>query len=412
MASPSASLLVLLHGVPVGSLTLDKDERCHFRLMGSYKDAFPRPVLGQAFLDDLDGVWTSRARVPEWFSNLLPEGQLRDIVAKQAGVSPGREFFLLAHLGKDLPGAVSVVSDDLPSPDQDAAADQVAELADSAWHFSLAGVQLKFSAVRSGRGLTVPVSGVEGNWIVKLPDARYARVPENEFATMRWAAAVGIDVPENMLVDTGDIAGLPDVVRSLKETTAYAVRRFDRPAPGQRVHIEDFAQVLGLYPEQKYAKFNYETIAKVTAALTGREGLSQLILRLVFIIASGNGDAHHKNWSLIYPDQVHARLSPAYDQVSTIQYMSEDRLALNLSRTKQWQQVSVDSFSRLARKIEEDEAWMVDQVGAAVETVLTVWGQHKADLGYDRDGVAALDRHLAFIPLFRHSAFSRPLVSM
>jgi serine/threonine-protein kinase HipA len=128
------------------------------------------------------------------------------------------------------------------------------------------------------------------------------------------------------------------------------------------VHIEDFAQILGLYPEQKYAQFNYETLANLVYKLAGESGLDEFIRRLVFVVASGNGDAHLKNWSLIYPDGVNARLSPAYDFVSTIQYQADDQLALNLARSKRWQDVTRESFLRLARKIGEDETRMADRL--------------------------------------------------
>ena len=105
-------LQVLLHDRAVGTLTLNQNDGCEFRLLESYKQAYPRPVLGQLFLDDLDQVHRSRARVPPWFSNLLPEGPLRDLVAKQAGIGSTREFFLLHHLGEDLPGAVRIVAEE------------------------------------------------------------------------------------------------------------------------------------------------------------------------------------------------------------------------------------------------------------------------------------------------------------
>jgi HipA-like protein len=102
---------------PVGQLNLTRNDGCEFRLLESYKNAYPRPILGQQFLDDPDLVHSSRQRTPPWFSNLLPEGPLRDLIARQAGVSVYREFFLLHHLGEDLPGAVRIVADEaIPEP--------------------------------------------------------------------------------------------------------------------------------------------------------------------------------------------------------------------------------------------------------------------------------------------------------
>ena len=67
---PTTNILrVLLHDMPVGTLSLNRNDGGEFRLLESYKKAYPRPVLGQVFLDDLDKVHSSRARVPPWFSN-------------------------------------------------------------------------------------------------------------------------------------------------------------------------------------------------------------------------------------------------------------------------------------------------------------------------------------------------------
>lgn len=398
----ASTLRVLLHDTPVGLLNLDRRDGSDFRLLESYKQAYPRPVLGQAFLDDLDQVQHTRNRVPPWFSNLLPEGPLRELVAKQAGVHTTREFFLLRHLGEDLPGAVRIVADDMADPlDTEEAEQEVLErqAAEDAWHFSLAGVQLKFSARKSDRGLTIPISGRGGDWILKLPDARYPKVPENEYATLLWAKASGISVPEMELVETAAISGLPASYGEFNEQYALAIRRFDRPSAEQRVHMEDFAQILGLYPEEKYERYNYETLARLIQALAGEAGLDEFIRRLIFVIVSGNGDAHHKNWSLIYPDGVHAELSPAYDLVSTIQYQSEDRLALNLGGSKRWEDMDMAVFQRLARKIGEDETRMLERVDTALDAILGAWRDSGSQLGFSLQAQARMQAHFHRIPL-------------
>lgn len=399
-------LRVLLGDLPVGRLTLDDAARCEFQLLESYRHGHPRPVLGQSFEDDLGAHRRALSRLPAWFSNLLPEGALRELVARDAGVEPAREFRLLEHLGDDLPGAIRVEQEDPPAARAGGEpADALEDLEtgtheDSAWHFSLAGVQLKFSALRSDRGMTVPVSGQGGDWILKLPDLRYPGVPANEHATMRWAAASGITIPEIDLVDIGRVSGLPATGIPRQETQAFVIRRFDRPVPGKRLHMEDFNQILGLYPEQKYARFNYETIARLTLALTGVAGLEELIRRYVFMLASGNGDAHHKNWTLIYPDGVQAALSPAYDLVSTIQYMPDDRLALNFGRSKRWEDMGMDTFRRLARKIDFDEAQIVGWTLQAVAATQQTWSASSHEFGYDLVARERIEQHMRRVPLF------------
>lgn len=399
-------LRVLLGDLPVGRLTLDDAARCEFQLLESYRHGHPRPVLGQSFEDDLGAHRRALSRLPAWFSNLLPEGALRELVARDAGVEPAREFRLLEHLGDDLPGAIRVEQEDPPAARAGGEpADALEDLEtgtheDSAWHFSLAGVQLKFSALRSDRGMTVPVSGQGGDWILKLPDLRYPGVPANEHATMRWAAASGITIPEIDLVDIGQVSGLPATGIPRQETQAFVIRRFDRPVPGTRLHMEDFNQILGLYPEQKYARFNYETIARLTLVLTGVAGLEELIHRYVFMLASGNGDAHHKNWTLIYPDGVQAALSPAYDLVSTIQYMPDDRLALNFGRSKRWEDMGMDTFRRMARKIDFDEAQIVGWTLQAVAATQQTWSASSHEFGYDLVARERIEQHMRRVPLF------------
>ena len=86
--------------------------------------------------------------------------------------------------------------------------------------------------------------------------------------------------------------------------------------------MEDFAQILVKYPHEKYDSANYEQIGRVIYVYSG-DGLAdvqQLARRLLTNILLANGDAHLKNWSLLYEDQVTPRLSPAYDIVTTSVY--------------------------------------------------------------------------------------------
>jgi serine/threonine-protein kinase HipA len=195
--------------------------------------------------------------VPPFFSNLLPEGHLREYLAKVADVNAEREFFLLAVLGADLPGALVIVplegdakGDDAHHDDGDAGHDDDRPR-ESVLRFSLAGVQLKFSAVmESSGGLTVPADGMGGSWIVKFPSARFAALPENEFAMLELARRAGIVVPDNRLVEVSEIKGLPAEARA-PGSKALAVQRFDRVPGGDPVHMEDFAQVFGQFPNDK-----------------------------------------------------------------------------------------------------------------------------------------------------------------
>ena len=347
---------VCLYGSRIGTLTLLPGDQTLFAFDQDYVDDPERPMLSLAFKDTLGGLITDyrpvRTRVPPFFSNLLPEGALREYLAKKAGVSAKREFFLLWMLGRDLPGAITISPADGEAwpPESDHEVESGPRSRETILRFSLAGVQLKFSAVMEATGgLTIPAEGVGGSWIVKLPSMKFDGVPENEFAMMELARAIGIEVPEVRLIPLDQIAGLPDDVVRM-EGNALAVKRFDRTDEGKAVHIEDFAQVFGLYPEKKYERASYRNIAEVLWAETGADGVAEFIRRLVINALIGNADMHLKNWSLIYPDRRQAALSPGYDFVSTIAYLPDTRMALTLGRSKAMTDLSLDQLSYLAAK--------------------------------------------------------------
>lgn len=408
-------LRVLLNEVSVGTLSLDEPMRAVFRASPAYLAMHPRPVLGQLFVDDPQAEHEARTRLPPWFANLLPEGALRELLVRQLGASATNEFLLLQSLADDLPGAVRLETDvDDPKLSDAALAARTgqraitaglsaADLADDgtsqSLRFSLAGVQLKFSALGGDRGLTVPMSGRGGDWIVKLPDQRFAGVPRIEAATMQWARAAGVEVPLTRLEALADIVGLPAGLGPWHEQQALAVRRFDRAHAGLRVHMEDFAQVLGVFPERKYEQANFETLGRLVLAIVGPGGLDEWLRRIVFMLASGNGDAHLKNWSLIYPDGITARLSPAYDLVSTVLFMPMDRLALNLGRSKDWTAMDSAVFERLGRKLGQAPAPWMAAVNQAVRDTLDAWQRDASEFGYSADERQRLLAHIRRVPL-------------
>ncbi len=245
--------------------------------------------------------------------------------------------------------------------------------------FSLAGVQLKCSLTERGPGFTIPATGEWGTWIVKLPDARvgYEGVPEAEYAAMQLAAASGVDVPETRLVDVSSISGLPEWART--NGRALLVQRFDRRSAGRRVHAEDLAQVLNVRPARKYERANFETVARTVAALTGAERVGEVVDRIVLNVLMGNGDAHLKNWTFIYPDGRRPQLSPAYDIVPTVLYIPHDDLGLKLNGSRSFADVDLAAFGRLAEKAGWDGGLGRERAGRAVQKVLAAWpvlGEH------------------------------------
>lgn len=401
-------LEVLLYGTPIGTLTRVESDRTLFAFNEEYIADRDRPVLGLGFKDSHGQLITEfrlyQTAVMPFFSNLLPEGHLRKYLAARGGVSEKREFFLLWLLGADLPGAVTVRPADgeawppLADDDQDHHRDD--ERRAKALRFSLAGVQLKFSAVtRATGGLTIPARGVGGSWIVKLPSEKFEGVPENEYSMLTLARLLGMDVPAIELVNAEDIENLPDGIGALKGKHALAIERFDRLTDGTAVHTEDFAQVFGLYPDEKYDKASAMNIARVIGAESGEDDAAEFIRRLTFNTLIGNADMHVKNWSVIYPDRRTAQLAPAYDFVSTIPYLHEDAAALKVSRTKKFDEFSEDELAHLAARARLPHALVLETARETVAGFHEQWAKEKRNLPLHRDVITSIEAHLKTVPI-------------
>ena len=380
----------------------------------SYWERDFRPVVGQYF-EERGYSWVpkqTRVALPHWFGHLLPEGMLRQVVAHELSVHESRDFQLLRALGSDdLPGALRAVPIDGAGLDVPHRPDNQVEGEESDhpddFKFSLAGVQLKFSVLASGRSVTMPIRGQAGNAILKVPDPRpgFRGVPEAEFAAMRLAGLAGLDVADTELIDVRQVIKHNDWI-SPNSSTGLLVDRFDRAGTSQRVHAEQLAQVMWIPAKRQDAKYsyaNFETIASMVGGICGVEYVRSVIDRLVFNVLIGNGDAHLKNWSLLYADGRTPTLSPAYDIVPTVLYVGEDNLGLNLDGSKAFEDVTSRSFDRLGAVtglgVWEARAQATD----AVARVMTVWDGLRDYL--DQKSFDRLDSRISTLPLTRGSEF-------
>ncbi len=375
----------------VGTLVALEGDRTIFSFAEDYVADAQRPTLSLGYRDTYGALINEprahRVRLEPFFSNLLPEGALKDYLARQVGVKAVREFQLLAALGGDLPGAVRAVPSEV-------APANVAVAIPERFRFSLAGVQLKFSALKNqGKkgGLTIAVSDDGGEWIVKLPSTNFASVPENEYSVMTLARLVGIDVPEIELLPLHQIEGLPEGINQLGES-AFAIRRFDRSTEG-RIHIEDFAQVFSVYPDDKYDKASYRNILEVLADATDEQSVDQFIRRLTFSVLIGNGDMHLKNWSLIYPDGRRPILSPAYDLLSTIAYLPGEQAALKFRRSKDWSDFNEETLVRLADKARIAATPVLKAARETIERFDAIWTSEIAHLPMPSRLVSVIEKH-------------------
>ncbi|MCZ2498538.1 type II toxin-antitoxin system HipA family toxin [Xylophilus sp. Kf1] len=287
-------------------------------------DAATRAIL-QSTRDER--LVRTNGRWPVYFENLLPEGHNRDRLAAQRRCDPGDEFELLAAAGHDLMGALEVE----PVPAREGIPDTVRH-----WHTalgldvlepgfvefpvedaaSLPGVVTKFSAVYDGRRYVVKKQGAAGSTILKLPTSRHPDLVANEYTGYRLCEALGLRCAQARVIGRAD-AELPETVPFPQ---LLAVQRFDRGPNGQRIHMEEFAQVLGYESRHKYGRdlmHDYAGVLQVLDVLSADRvaDVREFIGRFVAFILMGNTDAHLKNWALVYPDGRQAVLAPLYDPV-------------------------------------------------------------------------------------------------
>lgn len=197
---------------------------------------------------------------------------------------------------------------------------------------------------------------------------------ENEYANLALAEAIGMDVPERELVEQSEFEGIPEEFRTLSDGSVLLVRRFDRGAGGERIHIEDFAQVFGVHPSRKYEGAAYHDIAAALNVAVSLGAALEFVRRLALAAVTGNGDMHLKNWSLIYRGAGdRPEFAPVYDVLSTIPYNPADAMALSLSGERSFKAMDAQRWKAFANRARLPEAAVLKAVSDIVERVNQLW---------------------------------------
>jgi len=149
-------------------------------------------------------------------------------------------------------------------------------------------------------------------------------LPEGYFICMGIVREAGVPVPDFYLSENRRL---------------FVMRRFDRTSAGEPIGFEDMASLMGRSAQEKYTG-SYTQVARAIEAYCAPEHVSQakaqLFDQVVLSVMLGNGDAHLKNFGLLYthPLAGDVRMAPAYDIVNTTRYIPEDQLALTLNGSK------------------------------------------------------------------------------
>ena len=354
------ALDVYLNEALVGELQQGKGELA-FRYAPAYLD-LPAPLPLSRHLP-LGSEAFADAETRAFFANLLPEGGMREQVARALGLSPGNVFSLLEALGGDCAGAVTVVSPgELPRRQRAyqrlTQLELEARLAELPAHpllageqgvrLSLAGAQNKLPIYFDGSAFHLPQGGAPSSHILKTAILHLEETVLNEAFCMNLAARVGLNVPEATAIRSGD-------------ERVYMVDRYDRQVAESgdllRLHQEDFCQALGIPPELKYEKEGGAGFAACFDLV--REWSSEpladaaaLLRWALFNFLIGNADAHGKNLAFLYASG-RVRLAPFYDLLSTAVYERrvDNKFAMKMGGQKDPRYLSGHHLEKFATEI-------------------------------------------------------------
>ena len=202
---------------------------------------------------------------------------------------------------------------------------------------TLTGVQAKLSLDinKSGENRTdrFTVVGLWGQYILKPQTDRFVHLPELEDLTMHLAELAKLQVVPHSLI------------RSPDGELCYITRRIDRTATGDKLPMEDMCQLTERLTEHKY-KGSYEQIAKAIQRFSSVPKLDMVNYweQVVFSWITGNADMHLKNFSLYSKEQGKYMLTPAYDMLSTVLVMPEDKEELTLTLNGKKRKIKKEDF--------------------------------------------------------------------
>lgn len=309
----------------VGELAFDDADahgryRGEFRYLAGWLRDERRFALDPESLSPQAASWQSGNLQPPLavFEDALPDDWGRRLLAAAARLPRNRQGapFLLSALGADGMGALRFSEGGQPLPARrPGSVLELAALADAAARFE-AGEALESpdhrrlfeaGATPGGARPKALIDDGDAHWIAKFPSRNRDGgfdVVGLETATMRVAAAAGLEVPETRLVHLGD-------------RKALLVRRFDITAAGGRRHMISFRTLCRETPSRHVLAYQELATALRKHSAAPEADVARLFRQMAFNAVIGNTDDHLKNFWM-YHDAAGYRLTPAFDLVPNV----------------------------------------------------------------------------------------------
>jgi serine/threonine-protein kinase HipA len=345
-------LRVWADGKPVG--VLDRRPGSLHRGPGDYGTTF---TYDRGLASECAVSLTMPVRSSSWdvgrgllpiFDMNLPEGALRDYLTRSFAKATGSfdDLDLLAIVGRSQIGRIrfTAMEADLNEEVPFASIDDIMTarrggglyeflIAKFATYSGLSGVQPKVmlrttnDAAQDEERLSTTVRGA--THIVKFWETtEFPELAANEYFCLQIARRLGLEVPRNRLSDDG---------------AALIVERFDLKEDGAYRGYEDFCVLNGLTARDKYNGGYESRLFKRTAEFVSvgaenrRAAMRDLFRLFVLNVAVKNGDAHLKNFGVVYDDVTGiTKLAPVYDVITTQVYLPKDAMALTLGGSTRW----------------------------------------------------------------------------
>lgn len=263
------------------------------------------------------------------FEMNLPEGYLLSIIKKHfSKITKTDDFGLLKLMANSIHGRVSYESDtnnsketlnleNLLHPESENLFDEL--VSKFALNSPLSGVQPKVLA-KVKEKVTLPLQ----EYIVKSWGEEYPHLALNEYFCMNVVKLAGIEVPEFYISDDNKL---------------FIMKRFDIQEDGTYLGFEDMCVLQAKQADEKY-EGSYEKITKTIKTFVSpknrKKAFQDFFKMIVINNILQNGDAHLKNFGLVYEDIENIKLAPAYDVVCTTLYIQNDISALTLLGSKKW----------------------------------------------------------------------------
>ncbi|MEP3667790.1 MAG: type II toxin-antitoxin system HipA family toxin [Roseibium sp.] len=200
------------------------------------------------------------------------------------------------------------------------------------------------------------------DYILKFDDVDYPGLSLNEFHCLEVARTAGLNVAEAELSRDGKM---------------LAVKRFDEVGD-ERSGFEDFASLNGQVSEEKYQGNIEKNLFKKLESVSGkdaRKNMEDLYKILVTNIGLRNGDAHLKNFAVLFEDAKDGavKLAPAYDIVTTRAWIKADMMALKYSGTNRWpNEKSLIQMGARAKLPPARAKEIIQEIGTAIQERIPV----------------------------------------